>query len=47
MEGTEVGWFDGVRTRVRIHHDRAAAAADFIQRLAAWLSRREVLEVEA
>jgi hypothetical protein len=44
---TEVGWFDGVRRNVRIHPDRGAAVADFIQRLAAWLSRREVLEVEA
>ena len=47
VEGTEVGWFDGVRRNVRIHPDRGAAVADFIQRLAAWLSRREVLEVEA
>jgi hypothetical protein len=47
VEGTEVGWFDGVRRNVRIHPDRRAAVADFIQRLAAWLSRREVLEVEA
>jgi hypothetical protein len=45
--GTEVGWFDGVRRHVRIHPDRGAAVADFIQRLAAWLSRREVLEVDA
>jgi hypothetical protein len=30
-----------------IHPDRGAAVADFIHRLAAWLSRREVLEVEA
>ena len=47
VEGTEVGWFEGVRRNVRIHPDREAAVADFIQRLAAWLSRREVLEVEA
>lgn len=47
VEGTEVGWFDGVRRNVRIHPDRGTAVADFIQRLAAWLSRREVLEVEA
>jgi hypothetical protein len=44
VEGTEVGWFDGVRGNVRIHSDRGAAVADFIRRLAAWLSRREVLE---
>lgn len=47
VEGTEAGWFDGVRRNVQIHPDRGAAVADFIQRLAAWLSRREVLEVEA
>jgi hypothetical protein len=42
----EVGWFDGVRRNVRLHPDRGTAAADFIRRLAAWLSRREVLAVE-
>jgi hypothetical protein len=47
VEGTEVGWFDGLRRHVRIHPDRGAAVADFIQRLAAWLARREVLDVEA
>lgn len=47
VAGTEVGWFDGVRTNIRIHPDRGGAVADFIQRLAAWLSRQEVLEVEA
>jgi hypothetical protein len=47
VDGTEVGWFDGVRRNVRIHPDRGAAVADFIRRLAAWLSKREVLEVDA
>jgi hypothetical protein len=47
VDGTEVGWFDGVRRNVQIHPDRGASTADFIQRLAAWLSRRDVLEVEA
>lgn len=47
VEAAEVGWFDGVRRNVRIHPDRGAAVADFIQRLAARLSRREVLDVEA
>ena len=47
IEVTEVGWFDGARKNVRTHPDRGAAVADFIQRLAAWLARREVLEVEA
>jgi hypothetical protein len=44
VEGTEVGWFDGVPRNVRIHPDQGAAVADFIRRLAAWWSRREVLE---
>lgn len=47
VEGTEVGWFDGVRRNVRVHPDSGAAVADCIERLAAWLSRQEVLEVEA
>lgn len=46
VEGTEVGWFDGGRTKVRTHPDRGAAVADFIQRLAGWLARREVLELD-
>jgi hypothetical protein len=41
VEGTEVGWFEGERRNVRSHPDRAAAVADFIERLAAWLARRE------
>ena len=44
--GTEVGWFDNARSNVRVHPERAAAVADFIRRLAAWLSRREVLKVQ-
>ncbi|GAA1848167.1 hypothetical protein GCM10009687_12790 [Asanoa iriomotensis] len=47
LEGTEVGWFDGARRNVRIHPDRGAAAADFIRRMAAWLSRRAILDVNA
>lgn len=46
LDGTEVGWFDCVRSNVRFHPGRAAAVADFIHRLAAWLSRREVLEAQ-
>lgn len=46
VQATEVGWFDGARSNVRTHPDRSAAVADFIQRLAAWLARREVLKVE-
>jgi hypothetical protein len=47
VEGTEVGWFDAVHRNVRIHPDRGAAVADFVQRLAAWLSRREVVEAKS
>ncbi|GIF68734.1 hypothetical protein Ais01nite_67690 [Asanoa ishikariensis] len=47
IEGTEVGWYSGVRSNVRVHPDRGTAAADFISRLARWLSRREVVKVEA
>jgi|SRR5262245_6145042 len=43
FEGTEVGWFDGARRFVRVHVDRASAAADFVHRLAVWLARREIL----
>lgn len=44
VEGTEAGWFDGTRRRVKVHADRAAAVADFVHRLSAWLSRRAVLD---
>ncbi|GIF74552.1 hypothetical protein [Asanoa siamensis] len=44
LDGTEVGWFDGARRNIRVHPDRAAAVADLIRRLAAWLSRREVVD---
>ena len=47
VEGTEVGWIWGMKsTNVRIHPDQGAAVADFIQRSAAWLARRQVVEVE-
>jgi hypothetical protein len=45
VEGTAAGWFDGERRYVQAHPDRGAAVADFIHRMAAWLSRREVLKV--
>jgi hypothetical protein len=46
VEGTEAGWFDGQRWHVRVHSDGAAAVADLIHRMAAWLSRREVLKAD-
>jgi hypothetical protein len=46
VEGTDAGWFDGQRRHVRAHPDDAAAVADFIHRMAAWLSRREVIKVD-
>lgn len=47
VEETAIGWFDGARRYARVHPDRAAAVADFIHRMAAWLSRRTVLTVDA
>jgi hypothetical protein len=46
VEETVTGWFDGARRHVRVHPDRAAAVADFILRMAAWLSRRVVVTVD-
>ena len=43
VEENKVGWYDGGRLYVRVHPDRGAAVADFIHRMTAWLSRREVL----
>lgn len=43
VEGTETGWYDSDYEHVVRHHDAAAAVADFIHRMAAWLARREVL----
>lgn len=47
VEEKTTGWYDSSRQNVRIHPDRAAAVADFIHRMAAWLARREVLEAQA
>lgn len=44
VEGTETGWYDGGKRNVRIHQDVAAAVADFVHRLAAWASRRAVID---
>jgi hypothetical protein len=44
VEDTHTGWYDGGRQNVRVHSDQAAAVADFIRRMAAWLARREVIE---
>jgi hypothetical protein len=38
-------WYDRGYKHVRTHEDRAAVVADFIHKMAAWLSRREVIEV--
>jgi hypothetical protein len=43
VEENKVGWYDGGCQNVRVHPDRGAAVADFIHRMTAWLSRREVL----
>lgn len=47
VEETVTGWFDGARRHARVHPDRAAAVADFIHRMAAWLARRTVFTVDA
>jgi hypothetical protein len=41
VAGVEAGWFDGARQHVRHHDDEAAAVADFIRRIARWLSSRD------
>jgi len=47
VDGVTTAWIDsgGGTQHQRTHADRAAAVADFIRRIAAWLARREVLEV--
>lgn len=46
VEGVETGWYDAGNRHVRAHSDRAGAVADFIHRMAAWLARREVIEID-
>lgn len=48
VRGLTTGWVSsgGRSEHVRLHADGAAAVADFIHRMAAWLARREVLVVE-
>lgn len=46
VDQTTAGWFDGGRQCVRVHPDRGAAVADFIHRMSAWLSRRELLSID-
>lgn len=43
VEGTETGWYDAGYQHVRVHSNEAEAVANFIHRISAWLSRREVL----
>lgn len=45
VDGVTTAWIttSGRSEHVRVHPDGAAAVADFIRRLAAWLARREVL----
>jgi hypothetical protein len=47
VDGVKTAWvLPGAATdHVRVHSDGAAAVADFIHRMAAWLARREVLIV--
>lgn|SRR5262249_55950482 len=45
VDGVETAWVvsGGRSEHVRVHPDGAAAVADFIHRVAAWLARREVI----
>ena len=48
VDGVETAWVtpEGGSEHLRVHSDGAAAVADFIHRMAAWLARREVVVVE-
>jgi hypothetical protein len=48
VDGVRTAWVlaGGGSDHLRVHPDGAAAVADFIRRMAAWLARREVLTVE-
>jgi hypothetical protein len=49
VDGVTTVWIPaggGAPEHLRVHSDGAAAVADFIHRMAAWLARREVLVVE-
>jgi predicted NAD/FAD-binding protein len=46
VNGRQTGWYDSGYQHVRSHDDAADAVTDFIRRMAAWLSRREVIAVE-
>ena len=43
VSGTETGWYDSCPQHVTVHPDEAAAVADFIHRMGAWLARREII----
>ncbi|WP_151081433.1 hypothetical protein [Nocardioides cynanchi] len=45
VDGVNTAWIlvGGTPVHQRVHEDAAAAVADFIHRMAAWLARREVL----
>ena len=40
LDGIEVGFFDGERRAIRLHHDAVHACADFIYREAMWVLER-------
>jgi hypothetical protein len=46
VNGREAGWYDSGYHHVRLHADEAAAVADFVHRMTAWLARREVIAVD-
>lgn len=48
VDGVRTAWVPagGGSEHLRVHSDGAAAVADFIHRMAAWLARQEVLVVD-
>lgn len=48
VDGTETGWYDANARRghVRRHQDEAAAVADLIHRMAAWLADKRIVTPE-
>jgi hypothetical protein len=48
VNGVRTAWVTpgGASEHHRVHPDRAAAVADFIHRMAAWLARREIIAVD-
>ena len=46
VRGKETGWYDSGYRHARVHSDTAAAVANFVHRMAAWIARREVIAID-